>query len=82
LSFRADPEGRSVDVGLRTSRGDHHDWVSFETRAIGIGAWIPFELSFEATRALVRIGSREVSLDIALTAGGGEFWFRDLEISD
>lgn len=92
LSFRADPEGRSVDVGLRTSRGDRHDWVNFETRAIAIGAWIPFELSFEANRAVVRVGSREVPLDIALTAGaevrisaectGGEFSFRDLEMND
>jgi hypothetical protein len=90
LSFNADPAGRTLEVGVTTSSGDRHDGMVVERHAAGPGTsiWVPFELSVEAARGVLRIGTREIPLDIALGAStqitvscaGGEFWFQDLEI--
>ena len=90
LSFNADAEGRTLEVGVTTSSGDRQDGMVVERHAAGPGTsiWVPFELSVEAARGVLRIGTREIPLDIALGAStqitvtcvGGEFWFRDLEM--
>lgn len=92
LDFSADREGRTLEVGATTVRGEQLDGRVVERLAWSRGAslWVAFELSVEAARVVARIGTREIPLDIALGANsqitvdcaGGEFWFRDLEMDD
>jgi hypothetical protein len=92
FSVSADPAGRTLAVGVTTTSGDRHDGTVIERLEGSLGgrAWIPFELSVEAARVVLRAGTREIPLDIALrpatqimvSCTGGEFWFRDLELDD
>jgi hypothetical protein len=90
LGFYADPQGTELQVGVATSSGERHDGMVIERMAWspGTGSWVAFDLSIEAARVVLRIGTREIPLDIALRANsqiivnctGGEMWFRDLEM--
>lgn len=88
----ADLEGRTLEIGASSRQGEQENSVSIENREwrSNTPISIPFEIAVEPERVLIRVGTREIRLDVALGSAsevrigciGGTFAFRSLEMND